>query len=818
MSAIGAELQRAGDEEATRREAGATRVAELAGQLQIRAAGSPEIYELYADIVEELRTARGALDDALDRSRSPSEVHPFEPRFDPTGLDVPTLGDRLRRLETLRRNAEDLRAEVADQERKLRRESVEGWGSITRRLNGLRIRAIAALPESRRRQVLGLGREGVAQLRREIEELRVSARLYRARRMTQLDQVPGRLFDVFAIGSATWTLLKIFVALSALLFLRQRGTHIRHTAYRLTRQAFATPAGQRRGELLVRLVEIPAPWGLFLALVAAIRWSLGSLATVPEIDLLLRVAAIYGVYRLSIDILSAITLRIVRRYRLSVDEKRRSEVLRSVRTMMRVVVGILVMLVLSERLVGRGHLYYLVVRFAWIFVVGAAVMLLARWRRPIADAYLALGAKGRLNTLVERARDRWYGVFVSAAAFVLLAGRALLRVGRDFAMGFDQTRRALAFLFRRRVEKHAEQLGYAEAGLDELPSRVVELFAEAPIGDATSAIGHYPGLDRLQAMIGPWLEDDVGASFLLTGEKGMGKTSWLHRIDAGEIPIDHISLTHRVRSEARLVQTLAKELNFTLERDAGISALRKGLLSGSKRIVTIDLGQNLFLGMVGGYDTFESFVSLVESTCDRVFWVCSVSAFAWDHIAAVRPDLVVFRGHEALAAWSEEQLGKMLRVRTAAAGVEVVYDDLLLTSRDASDPARRVETAEQYTRLLWDYSDGNPRVALHFWLRSLVPESERRLRVRLFRGPTSADLDTLGERSRFLLAAIVVHENLSLQEAADVTRYAKAVCRLHLERLHDEGILRRSHGRYRLTTRWHRAVVRFLKRGNLLAD
>ena len=58
----------------------------------------------------------------------------------------------------------------------------------------------------------------------------------------------------------------------------------------------------------------------------------------------------------------------------------------------------------------------------------------------------------------------------------------------------------------------------------------------------------------------------------------------------------------------------------------------------------------------------------------------------------------------------------------------------------------------------------------------------------------------------------------SLPEAAEVTRYPQGVCRLQLERMLDEGILRRTNGRFRLTTHWHRAVVRFLKRGNLLSD
>ena len=177
-------------------------------------------------------------------------------------------------------------------------------------------------------------------------------------------------------------------------------------------------------------------------------------------------------------------------------------------------------------------------------------------------------------------------------------------------------------------------------------------------------------------MIGPWHEDDVGASFLLTGQKGTGKTSWLGRVQADGIPVTRIALAQRLLTKRRLAQVLAEELEIALENEPGLTEIRKALNAGPKRIVTVDRAQNLFLAMVGGYDTFEAFVSLVEETCDRVFWVCAVNAFAWDHLFAVRPDLMVFRHHEVLTGWSEEDIGLLLQTRNAATGVEVVYGNL----------------------------------------------------------------------------------------------------------------------------------------------
>ena len=129
-----------------------------------------------------------------------------------------------------------------------------------------------------------------------------------------------------------------------------------------------------------------------------------------------------------------------------------------------------------------------------------------------------------------------------------------------------------------------------------------------------------------------------------------------------------------------------------------------------------------------------------------------------------------------------------------------------------------IESEEGYTRLLWDYSDGNPRVALHFFLRSLDLEQSGSFRVRLFRSPPVESLDALDEPALFTLAATIEHENLSLDEAVVVTRYPIELCRIHLDRLIEMGVLRIDDRRYRVSTFWHRAVVRLLRRKNLLND
>jgi len=185
----------------------------------------------------------------------------------------------------------------------------------------------------------------------------------------------------------------------------------------------------------------------------------------------------------------------------------------------------------------------------------------------------------------------------------------------------------------------------------------------------------------------------------------------------------------------------------------------------------------------------------------------------------VHPDLVGFRHHVELVPWTEEEIRNLLRARNAYSNVQLSYEDLAVESVEGTGQRDRLaETEEGYTRLLWDYSGGIPRVALHFWLRSLVPRDDEHMRVRLFRAPPLEKLEELGDAALFILGAIVVHENLTLRETGLATRYSERLCRIHMRRLTQLGVVSRDGIRYRLTPYWQRAVFRLLKRKNLLSD
>jgi hypothetical protein len=459
----------------------------------------------------------------------------------------------------------------------------------------------------------------------------------------------------------------------------------------------------------------------------------------------------------------------------------------------------------------------MIVKFSWLVVLAAVLVELFRWRGVMVETFLRLQPKGRLADALRASQSRWFGALLAPAAFVWLAGHGAATVAREFALGFEQTQKALAFVFRQRVERQAAKLGYAEGDVAELPEELIEAFREDPIESGPLVVSNFPGLSDLHEILSAWSESGARGSYLLTGERGVGKTSWLNQIRRDDLEIQRILLGRRVTDPADLCARLGELLEVDAGPGAGPRELGRVLCGGPKRVVVLDMSQHLFLTDVGGYEAFKAFATLVNRTCNNVFWLCSMSAYAWRHLRAVRPDATVFRTRHHLTGWSEEQISELIRTRCAASGVQFNFADLVVDRLEGvSVRSSVIESADGYSRLLWDYSDGNPRAALHFFLRSLDPERGGRVRVRLFKAPDVGLLEDGGQDGLFVLAAIVTHESISLDDLIEVTRFDRSQCFIHLDRLLEVGAISLDNEMYRVSTTWHRAAVRLLRRRNLL--
>ncbi len=663
-----------------------------------------------------------------------------------------------------------------------------------------------------RSTLLGLSSVALEEMRVEADVLRLGSAARARLALEHIEHLDQLFADRAFITAAVWIMAKVALVLIVALWLRRRVPDLLRALRRYELRAAGSIIRLRRLEQIARAL---GTFGNPLTTVVSahlIIMALGPVAGIPEIDALLGVLLWLAYFRLFGRTLEVVIFWFARRGRRRLERATRLAIERSVLTVARLVFAGGIFLTLVEALVGRGALYGRGRQLVIALGVVVALALLRRWRRAIAKAYLAQFPEGRLADLVKSSQDRFYSFAVVGMAFAVVTVSWIAGLGRDALLSFDESRKALAFVFRKRLERKAEKLPRAEFDRSALPEALVDAFTESPLIDGSLRVDRFDGLEEFVRELERWQEGEAKGSFLLHAPAGYGKTTWLMRA-AEEVSGDgvvHVPVDRHTDGWSSLLTALGGEG----EGDPS-TRIERRLLAGPRCVVMVDDLHNLFFRAMGGMSVLDGLMRLIERTAHHVFWVCAVDGLAWRYIRASRPRRSRFRVERGLAPWSEAEIRQLLMARAVASGIVHHFGDL--TGGDAMDASQLVDAGESYVRLIWDASDGCPRVALHYWLRSLVPMGDAAVRVRLFAAVEASELEQMPEESVFLYAALAQHENLSAAEVGRVLRYPLGLCEAILVQGAERGWVRRiTARRYRFTSRWYRPVMRFLKRQHVI--
>lgn len=677
--------------------------------------------------------------------------------------------------------------------------------SEDRKLNGARLALIGRLSPGKRGRVLGIGADGFRALGREVRHIRLLVRWGVLFGVARARGGIASLRDPLVLAAVAWRLFLGLLLIVALAAGRRRGRGFVEGLEVIASQSL------RRSFLLLpvrRLLLVTAALSaelLTLAGVLIIPWLIGE--PTGALAAVYRVVLIYSWYRLIVVAAHGFIAYAASSPSGQLTEATSEKTLRTLRVVGRYLLVTLIVLSLAEAALGRGFMFHLVARFAWLGAVPIAVVLIRAWRGDIADAYLARRTHGALAERVARTRDRWYGFFVAAAAVAVLFASFIARTARNFVFGFERSRRALAYLFRRRLERQAD-----EAGEVPDPSRLPAIVRKAFTADAAATVEREPGFEAVLRACDT-VKSGRLSSLLVVGRTGFGKSTWLRaaREKLGEAVT--LTLVDRVGTE-EFVRRVSRACR--LPETAVEEELISGLCSSTFRVVVLDDAQGLFGRGVSGLDAWLALERLVHRTAGKVLFVVGVAHYPYQWLSFVQRG-TSFTEIVQISPWSEQEIGVLIDKRMASTGYEVIYDDLVVDAAGSDDAqAQIVSTKAEYIRLLWDHAEGSPRVALDAWRRSLVPDEGKRLRVRLFARPDSRRLDALLETEKFVLASVLWHESITIPECAYALGYSEESCGAALKRMRAAGIVEAVEDRYRVTVEWWSAVVRYLRRKHLI--
>ncbi len=780
---------------------------------------SAEADALYAELRKTTESLRSAIDEQMSAYRAlgpaPTYTGNAAALPAPTQALVEAKAVLLELVRSVRLAADGLSEEQAD----LAWSRLDRMVQEERELSAQRIALLAQVTPELREELLGFGRVGVDQLQLAISHLQLSLQWAFLSKERTITNLISRANDPFLMGDILLRLLAVLVSLGLYRWLRRIRRRLRRGAdewlLQLTRRASVARALRQ----LIVVIDVVYPELLLLGATALV----GGVILKPYanvISVFYTVALYYAWYRLFTAACHRALSWATKSGVTGVDQERAERALKTVRLVGRF--GLLLTLLLSGAvaILGKGSLFYLIVRLAFVLSAPVAYVVIKWWHDDIVDAYLRYRPTGVLSNMVRSTRGHIYGFIVAQVALLVLSASAVFGALHKFVLEFDHSRRALAYLFRRRLERQAGSALDEANATAPLDVRAEACFSRDPVETATLVCERFPGMAQFeQALLGFRDSGHLGA-FLLVGREGFGKTTWLKRAkrhaEAEGHAVKLISLRKRAFTPEAVFTTLIKELELG-DIAPTLEALSQALLAGDKRVVMVDDAQLWFLRAMGGAEGFKAFQTLVERTGHHVFWLVACGHHAFEFLSWAWRGEGVFRQVVELSRWSEEEITELLEKRTRAAGLQIVYDDLLVDRLEGVDAASQLlSTARDYNRLIWDYAEGSPRAALLAWRESLVPAQGRRARVHLFASPNLRALERLKDDEKFVLACVLWHGAITAEDAARSLRLSEETVRVTLRRLTEAGVLIDDAGLHEISEQYWPAATRHLVRNHLI--
>jgi hypothetical protein len=485
----------------------------------------------------------------------------------------------------------------------------------------------------------------------------------------------------------------------------------------------------------------------------------------------------------------------------------------------RLAVGWWLILVLSRqtslRLLQADRLHDLVGVLGSLAFWSLLLLALHRWS-PVLVSTLGERPDSRLVRWASSGSASWLlRTLQGGTALGLLLAQLAGRLGARLSSSGPRMSRLAALLARRQLRDATERSG--EPIDAELARRLAVL--RPPL----------PGVESLQhafeRAFEAWLPRRRRGLHVVTGDRGQGKSTLLNRLGRS-LGAGHkvIALQlERVDGPEGARVWLADRVLGRREPCSRVELIDEISLLPGPRVFLVDELERLFLREVGGFAALREVLQVMHATSDEHFWVVSFHGPTWAYLRGVPSvfDPAFFERVEAIEPVGPDALARWLGIAAQQAELELDFDELAGVGPNTLEADRlRGRARAAFWRLLADASGGNPEVARELWLEGLSVR-EGILRVGLFDAPASTRLQDLTDNELFVLTAVVVHDQLDVEQLARVLNLPRSGVRTACQRLVARGVLAsdgfENSSLYRLQLTWLPAVERHLRNKNFLA-
>ena len=436
---------------------------------------------------------------------------------------------------------------------------------------------------------------------------------------------------------------------------------------------------------------------------------------------------------------------------------------------------------------------------------------LYRWGALFRKRVSVGGSEGSIAAwIVATEKSSIMGVFGAAAALVLLGFRSMVSMAQRLIENRAGLSWVGALLARRQLRDDTNK------PREHLPIDIKNAIGHGALRDLIFDSSIAEIRDYFEA----WSTDPRRGLIAITGDRGSGKDVLLEQLKG--------SFDARVvHSTAPLGHTKEVQALNWLIRSTGIDAqpktesVIKALKQQPKTMFLLSNIHRLFMRAVGHYSGLDSVLDIMQATARHHFWVASFHGPAWSFLAGMNDvgHIGIFPKRINIGPMGPADLSAWLHKRTKTVGYRPSFSNLLQRPSTGAEQTRMIERAERaFWRLMVDVSQGNPTVAARLWVDCLRPgASEGVVEVGVPRAHDSSELENLSDAELFILTAIILHDDISVEELHLVLNQSenrvRSICRgLEQSTL----IMETETSRYKVRLNWLPAVERHLRRRSFL--
>ena len=478
-----------------------------------------------------------------------------------------------------------------------------------------------------------------------------------------------------------------------------------------------------------------------------------------------------------------------------------------------------VTLLFIEGTAGKVFLYSIINTFILIISIIRIINTSKIWRNEL-QAYLERNFSGLIVEKLQKISKALPESIIPLFYLLFILILSVFDVFIKLTENFEISKKISANIFRKQLESIEKDENSSLA----IPNEYFERFVSSKNDlDIEFIISDEKTYKVMMNDIEEWiLEQSEEHSLVIFGDKGVGKTTLLLNVisdfkEGHNVDTLCLKIPSKITNEEELHDFISSALKIEKLKDIKQTIYEFDKSLDKKIIIYIDEAQNVFLSQERGFQAYYAIINVINLNTKNIFWSLSFNKYSWLYLDRAFGKNQFFRNVYELKGWSDVKIKDLILSRHKLSKFRLSYDSLINTTRSQDEIDRYASVESKFFKLLWEMSNGNPRLALQLWTTALSRKNLTTFNVNLPKAKLSVNLDRLTDDFLFTIAHVVKHENLSSKEIESTTNLSEVIVRNTIKMALELRLLHRDERRrYLIDISSQNQVIKFLRAKNYL--